>query len=405
MPTLPGEGDDLENLLLQKGGRGGTSGGTGIGGGGGFGGAFGGGGSGFLAGGGGSLGGDLMGGPMKRKFVMGANGQIPLSYTPLKSQDTVPAMLSPGEYVVNNRAMQMPGAQEFVAALNAAGNGGHYAEGGPVGGGMMLDQDTLRLLLQLLTRFAGGETEGPEQESEDGPQGVQHFAWGGMARPQQGGFSAPQMPSGGQYGGGMGSQSGRAQFAPQGASSGLSRIPTMQPMGRRMAGPNPVNPALNPPPGGYTPGVTPQLGVPGDWGINQGTNAPGTMDIWNLPGMQQMRDLLNQYGAGGAFSPEGSRALMNSVQANATSNADAMRARQQNQLALGGMDAGQAAAMKQMQDLRGQGDVANALNSAQSGLLMNQQQFAQGLLGQMSQAQLADYMAQLAARVQAQAGK
>lgn len=334
--------------------------------------------------------------PKRKLMAQGANGSIPLSYTPTK--DTVPAMLSPGEYVVNNRAMQVPGAQEFVAALNAAGNGGHYAEGGPVGGGMMLDQDTLRLLLQLITRFAGhGEMEGPEQEDEQ-PQGVQHFAWGGMARPQGG--------AGGFGGGQMGGMSPAPRFGPVGPSSGLSARPTMQPMVNRQMGGRP-NPQPHPvqQQGGYQPGVTPQLGVPGDWGINQGTNAPGTMDIWNLPGMQQMRDLLNQYGASGAFGPEGSRALMNSVQAGATSNADAMRARQQNQLALGGMDAGQAAAMKQMQDLRGQGDVANALNSAQSGLLMNQQNFAQGLLGQMSQAQLADYMAQLAARVQAQAGR
>lgn len=207
-------------------------------------------------------------------------------------------------------------------------------------------------------------------------------------------------------GGQMGGMSPAPRFGPVGASSGLSARPTMQPMVNRQMVPRP-GPQAGPvqPQGGYQPGVTPQLGSPGDWGINQGTNAPGTMDIWNLPGMQQMRDLLNQYGAGGAFSPEGSRALMNSVQAGATSNADAMRARQQNALALGGMDAGQAAAMKQMADLRGQGDVANALNSAQSGLLMNQQNFAQGLLGQMTQAQLADYMAQLAARVQAQAGR
>ena len=384
MPTLPGEGDDLENRLIQKGGRGGrTGGGTGVGPGGGFGGAFGGGGSGFLAGGGGSLGGDLWGGPMKKRFVMGANGEIPLSYTPMKSQDSVPAMLSPGEYVLNNRSMQIPGAQEFAAALNAAGNGGHYAEGGPVGagGGLTLDADTFKLLLQLLARFTGSETGNMSQEGENDDMmgghvaggNMQHFAWGGMVRPQQGGFSAPQMGRAAPQMGGMAPSAGRQSFAQMGASSGLSTAPTMQPLVNRQMG---GRPAPSP-----TPTATP-------------TPNATTAETYNT-GIADLNNLLKQFTDAGYFSPEGNQALMRAVQANATSNADAMRARQQNALSLGGMDPGQAAAFKQMADLRGQGDVANALNSAQYGALQNQQNFANNLFNTMGQFNLNDWQSYL----------
>lgn len=371
MPTLPGSEDFEGDLLADKAHRGGRTGGsTGVGGGGGFGGAFGGGGSGFLGSGGSSFGGDMLG-PQKRRFIQGANGQIPLTYTPMKAQDTVPAMLSPGEYVVNNRATAMPGAQEFLAALNAAGNGGHYAEGGPVPNGMMLDQDTLRLLLQLLSKFAGqGEME-QENEGQGQPMGVQHFAWGGMAQPQQGGFNkmpsiAPQMPQNRMAGGGMGSQARRPGNAPVGRPA--------QPIG-----PMPSNPVNSQMPG--LGGTTPQMGVPGQFGPGFG----GAGDTTGQNGyIQSLYDLLNQYGATGMFSPEGDPRMMRAVQDQATSNADAMRARQQNQMALGGMDAGQAGSYAMQQQLRGQGDIANALNQAQLGQLQAQQQFGRDLFGNVT---------------------
>ena len=61
-----------------------------------------------------------------------------------------------------------------------------------------------------------------------------------------------------------------------------------------------------------------------------------------------------------------------------------MRARQQNQMALGGMDAGQAGSYAMQQQLRGQGDIANALNSAQLGQLQAQDKFGRDLFGQVS---------------------
>lgn len=369
--------EDYDAMLALKRGRGGqTGGGTGIGPGGGFGGGFGGGGSGFLGGSPGGLGGEGFGAMRKKRFVQGANGQIPLTYTPMKSQDTVPAMLSPGEYVVNNRAMDLPGAEQFVSALNAAGNGGFYAEGGPVPeqGGLMLDSDTFRLLLQLLSRFTGGET-GVEMEPDDG--GLQHFAWGGMVRPQQGGFRGPQMPAAGPAGGGAAPMPGAGRFSGQTANAGLSTVPSMQPMVR--VGGRPGGSGGG---GGIAP--TPSTTPPP-------ANTPGTYNS----GIQDLTDLLKRYTDAGFFNPEGNPAIMRAVQGEATSNADAMRARQQNQLALGGMDAGQAGAMKLMGDLRGQGDVANALNSAQYGQLMNQQRFGEDLFKQMGGFNLDDWKAYL----------
>lgn len=375
--------EDDAFMAAIKGARGGRTGGsTGVGPGGGFGGAFGGGGSGFLGGGGQGFGGDMMQ-PKRKLMAQGANGSIPLSYTPTK--DTVPAMLSPGEYVMNNRTMQLPGANNLMSALNAMGNGG-YSEGG-----MVLDPEVLVKILSMLAQFAGGEDDGAESEGEDaggkcptcgqehgqgGMPGmacggkVQRFAWGGQVQGQQGGFQrqgmgAPRMPSMGLGGQRMGGQSRPRP----GGSYGQPRGP--QP-------PMPTPPAQPMQPG--TGGTTPQMGNP-----TFGPGFGGSGDTTGANGFQQsLYDLLNQYGATGMFSPEGDPRMMAAVQANATSNADAMRARQQNQMALGGMDAGQAGSYAMQQQLRGQGDIANALNQAQIGQLQAQQQFGRDLFGQVS---------------------
>ena len=140
--------------------------------------------------------------------------------------------------------------------------------------------------------------------------------------------------------------------------------------------PEPATAAPGPfiPPTATGGGTTPQLGVPG-----------------NPSDMGSLYDLLRQYGQTGAFGPEGDPRIMQMVQANATSNADAMRARQQNQMALGGLDAGQAGSFSMQQQLRGQGDIANALNSAQQGQLQAQQQFGQNLFGNLSGLNMDEY--------------
>ena len=350
-----------------------------------------------------------MGMPRRKTMAQGANGAIPLSYSPTK--DTVPAMLSPGEFVMNNRAMSLPGAQNLMTQLNAAGNGGGYAKGGPV-----MDMNQLLRLLSVLAQFVDGgdEQQGSGMPMEAGggesqgtgamdpamilqmlqgaggghmsPEGgqPQHFAWGGQVQGQQGGFQQPagvsRMPAQGFQRQPMGRQAhgrpGSQQGPPQGFGSTPTPPPFFQPPGSTTM-PVPNN---NPWAGNPTNGANPNIG-----------------SVADLPAYQQIAELLKQYAAGGAFSPEGSAALMQSVQGNATSNADAMRARQANSLQLGGMDAGQAAAYKQMADLRGQGDVANALNTAHSGQLMAQDAFGKGLIGTMGSAQMQEYLAQLAA--------
>ena len=388
--------EDDAYMAAIKGARGGrTSGGTGTGPGGGFGGAFGGGGSGFFGGGAGGFGGDMMQ-PKRKLMAQGANGSIPLSYTPTK--DTVPAMLSPGEYVMNNRAMQLPGANNLMSAMNAIGNGG-YSEGG-----MVLDPQTLVKILTMLAQFAGGEEIGgqPEMESEDGQP--QHFAFGGQVQGQQGGYrqqglGAPRMPAQPRMGGGMGRRSQSPSWQSGGryggptAGAGLNTMPTMG------TGAGGMPPIFQPPGGAQQPGGG------GSWGAapNPG-GVIGGVDMWSMPGMQNLRQILDQFGAGGSFSPEGSAAMMRSVQAGATSNADAMRARQQNQMALGGMDAGQAGSYAMQQQLRGQGDIANALNSAQTGQLASQQQFARDMAGKMTDAQMAEFLSRLAYVQQARLG-
>ena len=132
-----------------------------------------------------------------------------------------------------------------------------------------------------------------------------------------------------------------------------------------------------------TGNVTPQMSVPGQTQFGPGFGGSGDTTGGNAF-QQSLYDLLNQYGATGMFSPEGNQRMMQAVQSEATSNADAMRARQQNQMALGGMDAGQAGSYAMQQQLRGQGDIANALNSAQLGQLQAQDKFGRDLFGQVS---------------------
>jgi len=380
---LPGEGADGE-IMLDKGRRGGGTGGGTIGPGAGFGGAFGGGGSGFLGSERGvpsltAFGGLMM--PQKRRQLMGANGPVPISYSPMKA-DTVPAMLSPGEFVVNNRSMQIPGVPEMLQQVNAMGNGGMpggpqlnthptmqmFADGGPV-----IDPELLQQVMEILKQMGlldggdmggdmgdmGGGMVGTGEVTGQVPGEVQHFAWGGQVRPQQGGFGAPRMPAQGFGGGGMGSMSSPR---PQ----GLSTAPTMQPYGGGVRTPPPAPVQTAP-----TPNAT-------------------TAETYNT-GIADLNNLLRQYTDAGYFSPGGNPAIMKMVQDTATSNADAMRQRQANALNLGGMDAGQAASMKLMGDLRGQGDVANALNGAYNGALQQQQGFANNLFNTMGQFNLNDW--------------
>lgn len=356
-------------------------GGPGAGPGGGFGGAFGGGGSGYFGASRGAPSGDFFGTSAmwpRRKLLSGPAGQIPVNYSPMVPgqvpRDTVPAMLTPGEGVLNTGAMAQPGMQNFLEAANQQGvkmmaMGGMVPDDG--GEGMEAPVDDRRELIFKLLRLL----------LDDGPQ---EFAFGGMVRPQAGGFQrqpqmasrAPRMPQVGQTVGGSGPRPGAAPMGVAGLLGGSGMFGTPKTLGQ---------------PGGQQSGP---VGLPGG-----GTTGPST--IGTLPGgfaagneylgrgwdtnalLGSGYDLLRQFGGAGAFGPDGNPALLAALQSEAGGNADALRRRAATLADVSGLDPGQRASYAMQTDLNTQGDVANTLNAAKLGLLQNQQQFGQGLMSNL----------------------
>jgi len=360
----------------ERGGGGGgyrPPGGPTIGPGGGFGGGFGGGG--YFGAGAGMPGGDFFGvntiRPRKR-YVQGPNGPIAVSSSPMGT-DTVPAMLTPGEFVVNREAAQMPGAQGALEALNGAGLAKRFSEGGMVeehGGG----DDRKELLMKLLRLLL---------DDGDGPEG---YAWGGMVQPRQPGMAlrAPRMPQDRFGGGGQSVGLGGKQMAAPAGFNPVQRLGTAwQRAGGGTAGQGGGAPAGS---GGASQWQDP-------WGpelFTPGSQNPG--DEW----MARISQMLRDAGQFGAFSPEGSKGLMDLVRGDAMSNADALRRRAELQADVSGLDPGQRAAYKMQTDLNTQGDVAKTLNNATMQQLLGQQQFQQNMLGKFSDANMQAWLARLA---------
>lgn len=365
----------------REGGGGGyrPPGGPTIGPGGGFGGGFGGGG--YFGAGAGMPGGEFFGvntvRPRKR-WVQGPNGPIAVSSSPMGT-DTVPAMLTPGEFVVNREAAQMPGARGVLESLNGAGLAKRFSEGGMVEQEQETEpvDDRKELLMKLLRLLL-----------DDGDE-VQGFAWGGQVRPMRGvpGMASrgPQMPqaglSGGQTAFGSGQRPGVAPagFSPASFFSGAGQRAqqTMQP-------------------GGQTTG-------PSQW-WPQGANPSGdpTIDLNEMSGsgwdrsrlLNELYKYANQFGQAGAFGPEGNQQLLEALRGEAMGNADALRRRAAMQADVSGLDPGQRAAYKMQTDLNTQGGVAQTLNAAKLGLLQNQQQFGQNLLSSLGQFNMQDWLAE-----------
>ena len=344
-----------EEIAAIKGQRGGGrwlppgGGGPGPGPGGGFGGS----GSGFFGSGVGAVGVEGFGGWPKRKLVRGPNGDIQISLSPLdSSQDTVPAMLSPGEFVVNRNSVAMPGVKPMLEQLNMAG-GGAVPGGSPAyeAGrqmGMMMRQGRQAMA-------CGGEVK---------PQG---YAFGGVVR-QQGGYQrTPQMPLG----------APRMPVQPQ-TTVGVTPRPGAAPMAPPApnVGPGPVNSGMGPNPWQEAP-------------ISPGSPNPG--DEW----MNRISALLRDWGRQGAFDMNGNPALMAALRSEATTNADALRRRAALNAQALGLDAGQRGSYAMQSDLNTQGGVANTLNDAVLKQLLGQQSFGQGLLGKMYDANTQAWLAQL----------
>jgi hypothetical protein len=294
---------------------------------------------------------EAYGGRLRRKVVMGPNGPVPVSFSPMTS-DTVPAMLTPGEGVLNTGAMAEPGMEDFLNGANQRGMQ-RMAEGGVVPGG---GEDVRGLLMALLPVLLGiGEQ--PEVE----PQG---FAFGGMVPGQRGGFHTNRLPG--------------------------NRLPgAQQPRSRPpFLGSPPTQIA---PPGGLTAPTT--IGPQDPWGDIP--FAPGSPNAGD-EAMQRMWKMLQQYGQFGSFSPEGSAALLDSLRTEATGNADALRRRAALNADVSGLDAGQRGSYAMQTDLNTQGDVANILSGAKRGQLEGQQKFGQEMLSKYSDAQIQLWLAQLA---------
>lgn len=331
-----------EELLAIKGTRGGGrylppgGGGPGPGPGGGFGGA----GSGFFGSGMANTGVQGFGGWPKRKVVRGPNGDIQVALSPLdSSQDTVPAMLSPGEFVVNRNSVAMPGVKPMLEQLNMAG-------GGSVPGGSPMYELGRQMGMAMRGYACGGEVK---------PHG---YAFGGVVR-QQGGFNrTPQTPLG----------------APRMPAQPVSTVGTAP---RQGAAPIGQQAGFIPgaPTSGTLPGAGPQPISP--W--QEGAAAPGSPnpgDEWTA----RINQLLKMFGQQGAFDLNGNPALLQQLRSEAGQNADALRARAALNAQALGLDAGQRGAYAMQSDLNTQGGVANTLNDAMTKLLLQNQGQAWNLL-------------------------
>ena len=276
--------------------------------------------------------------------------QIPgLTPGPPGRSDTVPAMLSPGEMVMNNGVTQNPGIAQMLAQLNMQGAQQQMAQ--PQGyehGGMVPGKCPM----------CGGDCQ---------PQG---YALGGFVTNmrQQPGFN-PLHPGGtfaarppsqtpGAPGGPGGSWGGGYTYNPEG---GITNV-------------DPNNP----------------------WGTFQGNRDPSFTG--------QGARTLGGFGGAGYFDPRGNQMLLNAANEGAQGTADALVRRQMTAADLSGLDPAQRAVAK-LQALRDTGrGVQDIMANTRGQVLGNQNDFAQNLyqmllsgsLGQISadqQAKLQDYLA------------
>ena len=282
---------------------------------------------------------------MRRRGLSQIPGVTP---GPPGRSDSVPAMLSPGEVVMNNGVTQNPQALMQLLQMNQQGAQDMGFEAGgivPEGGDEqeMPGQRPSRALriLQLLLELddEGGE---PEGFAFGGIAGLGRMGslWGRRggsrgANQPAGGTAAPQSPGGFQY-----------EYNPnnEGAATGF----------------NPADPY-----GGYA----------------ANRNAFGSGMLYRGVG---------QAGQAGYFDPRGNQMLIRSMQEGAQGDADALVRRQMTQANLSGLDPAQAAVAKQ-QALRETGrGVQDIMANTRAGALGNMNDFYQNQYNQLAGASL-DY--------------
>ena len=273
--------------------------------------------------------------------------------------DTVPAMLSPGEVVMNNGVTSDPATRDALLGMNMQGaqqmGPQGYSQGGLVpdgGGGGRLPSRALRILRLLL-----------ELDDEDGggmePEG---FAFGGIA-------GTSRTPGGDLSGGGLGSW-GRNMAAKGRFGPNLER-PELD---RRQAERN----AASPTGFGYTrdaAGNVTNYDPNNPWGGWQGnTGATGGGAVYRM---------LGQAGQAGAFDPRGNQMLLRSMEEGARGDADALVRRSMTAADLYGLDPAQQASAK-MKALQSSGQgVQDIMARTRAGVLGEQDAYLKNLMSQL----------------------
>jgi hypothetical protein len=388
MPMFPVVDEDG---LPEKGPRGVPGGYTGGGGGGPGGGSFG-----F---GGGGLGVAFAPGGMRGVF--GMNGQqrrrpgmpaVP-GVTPGAPQpsDTVPAMLTPGEIVMNNGVTSDPQLAQALTHLNMMGAQRMMQQ--PQGyafGGMIPQAHPMQAYHDDLTR----------QMMMGAGQGAEGYAYGGHVNPFLLALRYMNMPAGYAFGGGVfnTAMQGMNRMMPNGMGRGVAQPANAAPSGT-------ANPGMAGSAGGLYGNNGSWYSVDprnadqkkaGVWTDQSGNvrNSEGNLLSFDPRnpyavmsqsydptargvGMRQM----GAFGEAGYWDPNGNQALMNSVRTEALANARAQQQGAGLRAQLAGMDPGAAASYRLEAGLRGSSDVARALNNARTQSMLAQQNYANSLAG------------------------
>jgi len=404
MPMFPTVDEDGLPTKGTSGTPGGFTGGGGGGpGGGSFG--FGGGGLGVAFAPGGMRGVFGVDGQQRRRLGMPAvPGVTPGAPQP---SDTVPAMLTPGEIVMNNGVTSDPQLAQALTHLNMMGaqrmmQPQGFAYGGRACGmaygGEVPDNiaQAYGLTPEMMAAIAMSRMNG-------GAHGVpMGMAYGGHVNPFLMALRYMNMPAGYAFGG---SVFNRAQ-------QGMGRM-MPNAMGRSTAAP-----AAGAPAGTANPGMAGSAGglftSNGSWtGVDPRNADQKKAGVWTDPqgnvrnsegnllsfdprnpyavmsqsydptargvGMRQM----GAFGEAGYWDPNGNQALMNSVRGEALANARAQQQGAGLRAQLAGMDPGAAASYRLEAGLRGSSDVARALNNARTQSMLAQQNYANSLAGSL----------------------
>ncbi len=266
---------------------------------------------------------------------------------PPGKSDTVPAMLTPGEMVMNRGVTSNPELMQMLMQMNQQGAAAQgYADGGvvPEEGAPMPESPALRFIRLLLSLDGGG---------------VEGFANGGIA-----GFGS----GGGMFRGQQPNLSTMGGRRPQPLGS-----PFGQPGGQAAAPPQP---------GGFQYNRDSEGNV-----TNFNPNDPygGLAGSQNPFGLGLLYRGIGQAGQGGAFDPRGNQALVNQQIEAAQGTKDALVRRQMTAADLGGLDPAQQAVAR-LQALRETGrGVQDIAANVRAGAADRAQSFNEDLYRQATQ--------------------